>query len=1355
MPEGDINLDTEDIRSVIPSLMDLAGTLQQAGSTLKEIHAKVKQAVSGDESGAVKAIEEGAETVTGAVGDGLAEGSRVIKGVGERLHSYSGSVDATEADITDHLHGVNPDEDPGTFRGGNGSGDEGGGHGPGDGPGGHVPEVDPVDPRKAQEATPTTECTKAGEPVDVISGQLIMPVVDLALEGLLPLRLYRVYCSQYRLGRWFGASYASTLDQCVELTADGLKYCDEDGAVLYYPLPSAPGERVLPDAGARWSLRWDRADELILIEDPDSGLTRGFSTAAAGSVWPVTSLTDRNGHGVVYQREDSGAPRAVVHSCGYRVEIDLVDTPAGRRVGALRVPVDAAGERTGGEGGTVAVSVFGYDDAGRLTSAADESGVPQLFEYDDRDRLTAWIDRLGFRYGYAYDDRGRVIAGTGDEGVLSSRFDYDEAARVTTVTDSLGQPMQYHYNRHYRVVRTVDAVGGTCEYEFDPLGRRLAATDEIGRTTRYQYDEDGQIVRVIRPDGSELRLGYTALGQVQRVVDRGRQAAEFSYDERGNLVAFTDQFGLVERRGYDPMGRITSVTDPAGHTRTFSCNAAGLVTGVTDAAGRTSATYYDAYGRVVAITDPHGATEYFRRALDGNLLEWVRRDNTRETYAYDLEGNLVEHCDAIGAVTRWRRGPFAKVLERVNPDGDVHRYRYDTEQQLVEHEHGGAVWSYRYDAAGHMIGETDYNGRTLTYRRDAADQLLEIDDGHGRVTGFGYNELGELTFRRNADGTVTEFSYDEQGRTVRVAGPASVIEYRYDEAGRLAAESVDGFTVSYGYDEIGRRVTRTLPSGVVSTLGYDQFEQPAALSVDGNRLGFEYDLMGREVARYLGAGAVLSQSWDTAGRLSSQTLWSESFGGPASPVQQRGYRYRPDNMPEAVTDVLRGTREFELTASGRVTQVRADAFREDYAYDALGNIIQASDTRMAGHEQDPAGERSHRGTLLERAGRTTFEYDERERLVSRTVRTLSGSRLVWRYTWNDMDQLVRVETPHRGSWTYSYDPYGRRVGKQRLDAPAGEAEHYRFVWDDDRLTEQMHTDAAGRVRTTSWDYLPGAFQPVSQTERIWQGSAGQSEYDELFFAVVTDQIGALAELVTPDGRVAWAANTTLWGRRLAPSVPAHGYSPLGLPGQYHDEETGLAYNLFRYYDPATGRYLSSDPLGQQAGPNPHGYVPNPMVWLDPYGLLGTRPKTRVPSGEGGWYKALQPANFPASHPRTSTEYEINHIPPQDAYLGIMDLGKGSRVPYGPAIRMEYDDHRALLSTGSGHINNAYRAAQRTLIQQGKFDEAMKMDIDDIRSRYGSKYDAAIDDMVKSLPKNTKLQDALKAKGWKIRYCLLK
>jgi RHS repeat-associated protein len=60
---------------------------------------------------------------------------------------------------------------------------------------------------------------------------------------------------------------------------------------------------------------------------------------------------------------------------------------------------------------------------------------------------------------------------------------------------------------------------------------------------------------------------------------------------------------------------------------------------------------------------------------------------------------------------------------------------------------------------------------------------------------------------------------------------------------------------------------------------------------------------------------------------------------------------------------------------------------------------------------------------------------------------------------------------------------------------------------------------------------------------------------------------------------------------------------LRFAGQVHDPETGLHHNYFRDYDPTTGRYVESDPIGLEGGINTYAYVlGNPLVYYDRYGL---------------------------------------------------------------------------------------------------------------------------------------------------------
>ena len=81
---------------------------------------------------------------------------------------------------------------------------------------------------------------------------------------------------------------------------------------------------------------------------------------------------------------------------------------------------------------------------------------------------------------------------------------------------------------------------------------------------------------------------------------------------------------------------------------------------------------------------------------------------------------------------------------------------------------------------------------------------------------------------------------------------------------------------------------------------------------------------------------------------------------------------------------------------------------------------------------------------------------------------------------------------------------------------------------------------------------------------------------------------------------------------------AMAHQPLRYAGQYADGETGLHYNLFRYYDPQVGRFIVQDPIGLNGGWNLYQYAPNPLVWIDPWDLSGTDLVTYWPPNDGAY-----------------------------------------------------------------------------------------------------------------------------------------
>ncbi|ENO0460352.1 RHS domain-containing protein [Salmonella enterica] len=140
-------------------------------------------------------------------------------------------------------------------------------------------------------------------------------------------------------------------------------------------------------------------------------------------------------------------------------------------------------------------------------------------------------------------------------------------------------------------------------------------------------------------------------------------------------------------------------------------------------------------------------------------------------------------------------------------------------------------------------------------------------------------------------------------------------------------------------------------------------------------------------------------------------------------------------------------------------------------------------------------------------------------------------------------------------------------------------------------------------------YYPQSFEPLALIRygRRWSEKGGFSEPEKRIYFYHNDVNGAPLRLTDETGGVAWSQSAGPWSEQTG-SVR----NPLRFQGQYFDEESGLHYNRYRYYEPESGRYISADPIGLAGGLNLYAYAPNPLSWIDPLGLTSCTPKVAPP-----------------------------------------------------------------------------------------------------------------------------------------------
>ncbi|MCW7541292.1 polymorphic toxin type 30 domain-containing protein [Aquabacterium sp. A7-Y] len=1028
------------------------------------------------------------------------------------------------------------------------------------------------------------------EPVNILTGEVVVEQVDFTLAGRIPIEWVRSYSSNSsRLGTC-GYGWESPADARLEIDGeDGSVMFRHpgEGVALFANLPSAQGDEaavlelmdgaLLTDHGDEFQVR-TKSDLVyqfrkVHSEDKSNGLLE----------LPLTSIKDLCGNWLQFDRAD-GRLRAIRESCGRQINVLHADG----RIAGLSLFVPATGFSRTFVG-------YEYDEIGNLTRVLDPLGEPCCFAYEQH-HMVRHTDRSGLSFYYGYDrsaeQLGRewqVVRAWGDGGLYDYQFVYWPATRETRITDSLGHVFVVQCDERGLPILEVDPLGGRTFFEYDDAGRTTAVVNPANHRTEYVYDERGNLLQLSRPDGSSIRIEFDTRNKPTRVTYAGGATWEQSWDSRGLLLRQRSPLGALTCYEYNEMGLPISLTNARKARTCFSFDVNGYLVAVTDALGNVTRLQRDELGNVLAQIDPLARATAYRYDAKSRLVEAALPLGGKIRCAYDARDLLTEYVDENGVQTRFDYVGQGQLRRRREANGHTVEYHYDTEEQLVGvSNQRGETYRLCRDALGRVVEEVDYWGQSTTYQFDAAGYLRQSRDPLGRVIQYQSDRLGRVRSKRFADpedpslNIEESFDFDLDGNMVGCANRHIEVRRRFDDEGRLIEEKQGSYVVKSSFDEVGNRIKRETSAGNTVSYQFDLLDRVAAIQIDDHQpVRIERNEVGQVVKECLSPTLTRHYQYDGEGRLAGQGV-------------RAGERR------------LFATR-FEYDHVGNITLRSDTQYGTDrYRYDALGHLCEHIDPqgRLSGFFSDPAGDRLSTRVVERREGVVAgggerllewsrcgrhrgidYEFDRAGNLSSRTCFAsepssppVSDIELQW-----DANQRL-VSTRNKGIETrYGYDPIGRRVFKQTV---GGVPTH--FYWDGDALLAEEEN---GRVR--EYVYFPEEFVPLAMV-----GEGGDASH---LFYYHTDPNGCPARLTDPEGRTVWAASIDAWGRATQLHVNQV-RNPIRLQGQYFDPETDLHYNRHRYYDPSLEQFISQDPLGLEAGVNVYRFAPNVGSWVDPYGL---------------------------------------------------------------------------------------------------------------------------------------------------------
>ena len=578
----------------------------------------------------------------------------------------------------------------------------------------------------------------------------------------------------------------------------------------------------------------------------------------------------------------------------------------------------------------------------------------------------------------------------------------------------------------------------------------------------------------------------------------------------------------------------------------------------------------------------------------------------------------------------------------------------------------GKITAYGYDVAGQLVHQTEYGQSNHEGRLKDRPETWHIHHFKRNILGQLIEKQSRKVSNRNGQSkdegiSRTRFEYDPiTGNLTKARNQHSSVELAYDELDRLIGETTvhngQSATVGYRYDPLGNRIRTILPDGRHIDYLYYGSGHLHQISLDGEVItDIERDKLHREIQRTQGSISSL-YDYDPMGRLKSQRTvqnGTQTLYGKQNPLAggavNRRYAYdKAGNLIQSA-DQRSGVLNYVYDKIGRIQEARNSQTgrSETFAFDPAHNIL-----------SDKAAERKGNnlvsGNRLKEYNGIEYTYDALGNLIYRQLP--NGENQYYQYDLEN--QLVRAEIKKPAGnteiWTYAYDPFGRRLSKERQDKLAWtstDPKRTHFVWDGTRLLQEYTYKGSYTYIYTDQD----SYEPLAQ---IFDNAKDSKQYLAYFH---NDQISIPREMTDIHGNLLWYGEYTAWGRlKKDERVYKNAHQPFRLQNQYFDEETGLHYNLMRYYEPEAGRFVNQDPIGLLGGDNLYAFAPSTQAWVDPLGLANLF--------DIGTYGSLN------SSTHVGDGLQAHELIRHEALVQNGYTTKNNRLSQNPAIALDLDHH---------------------------------------------------------------------------------